>query len=139
MLLIIPVAPRSFASAHFTRPTDFIRQHPRLLVTSFLTGFLSGNLSLTLLLGCVSPFFLSTNKKFSNIFSTSLIKNSYTFYFSSCIKKIGLQIFRLLYSSRTKSRSNVRVIVLARSNVLAQTNETEIVLLRKFKRFLFSR
>ena len=32
---------------------------------------------------------------------------------------------------RTKSRSNVRVNVLARSNVLAQTNKNEIVLLRK--------
>ena len=36
--------------------TDNIRQYPRSLVTSFLTGFLPVSLSLVLLLGYASPF-----------------------------------------------------------------------------------
>ena len=72
-------------------------------------------------------FFLSTIKKFIIIF------------FQLHYKKIQhgnkrcLQYFRSLYCPRTKSGSNVRVNVPARSKVLARTRENEIVLLRNYK------
>ena len=76
---------------------------------------------------------LSTNKKFIIIFSTPPIKTSCTFHFFQLQNK---KFVHKIFWRRTTPRPNVRVNVLARSNVLAQTNENEIVLLRNYKSML---
>ena len=132
---IILVAP-SYRSSHWYYPTISTIARSVCSLTGSI-AFNSHHLSLILLLGYASLFFLSTIKKFINIFSSCIIKNSYTFHFFQLHnKKNRLQNFRSLFWRRKTPRSNDRVNVLARSNVLAQTNENEIAFLRKLIRFL---
>ena len=91
------------------------------------------------MVGYASPFFLSTNKKFIHNSFFQLYNKKFKIVFPLHNNKRTLKKFRSSYSPRTKSRSNVRVNVLPQSNVLAQTNEKEIVLLRNLIRFLFIR